>query len=144
MTRFRALPGGVHAEERTTDRGSAIVEFVLISTLLVLLFIAIVQAALVLHARNVLVADAAEGARAAAVRGGDIADGERTCADLVRHSLPGSSALADEVCHGSTLDGSVSDPDLVRMDARVTLSLTFVPGGRIRLHAVGRAVREPR
>ena len=51
--------------------------------LLVFVLLGVAQVALVLHARNVLVADAAEGARTAAVRGGSLARGEQACARLV-------------------------------------------------------------
>lgn len=48
------------------DDGSSVVEFTLVSVLLVGLFLGILQVALVLHTRNVLVSAAQEGARYAA------------------------------------------------------------------------------
>lgn len=126
------------------DCGSAIVEYVLVLTLLVFIAIGIIQTALVLHARNVLVADAAEGARTAAARGAALNDGEQVCADLVRHSLPGATAAAARPCVAGVLAADDGSPELVRMTADATLALSLVPGGRIHLRAVGRAVREPR
>ena len=51
---------------RRDERGSAVVDFVLVLVLLVPLFLGLVQVALVLHVRNSLAAAAAEGARLAA------------------------------------------------------------------------------
>ena len=48
------------------DRGSAVVDFVLVLVVLVPLFLGILQVALVLHVRNTLTSAAAEGARYAA------------------------------------------------------------------------------
>jgi hypothetical protein len=45
------------------ERGSAVVDFVLVLVVLVPLFLGIVQVALVLHVRNTLTAAASEGAR---------------------------------------------------------------------------------
>ena len=49
-----------------TDRGAAVVDFVLVSVILVPLVLGIAQVALVMHVRNTLAAAAAEGARYAA------------------------------------------------------------------------------
>ena len=49
-----------------SDRGAAVVEFTLVSILLVALFLMVLQVGLVLHARNVMVSAAQEGARFAA------------------------------------------------------------------------------
>ncbi len=57
-TRIRTL--------RSDDDGSAIVEFVLVSVLVVVLILALVQLGVALYIRNSLVAAAAEGARYAA------------------------------------------------------------------------------
>ena len=48
---------------RRRDEGSAVVDVVLVSLLVLALFLLVVQVGLVLHVRNVLVASAAEGAR---------------------------------------------------------------------------------
>jgi Flp pilus assembly protein TadG len=51
---------------RRGDRGSAVVDFVLVLVVVVPLFLGIFQVALVLHVRNTLTAAASEGARYAA------------------------------------------------------------------------------
>jgi Flp pilus assembly protein TadG len=48
---------------RRADDGAAVVEFVLIAVPLLFLLLAVLQVAVYLHLRNVLVASAAEGAR---------------------------------------------------------------------------------
>ena len=48
------------------DAGAAVVEFLLVSILLIALLLGVVQVALYLHVRNVVAASAAEGARYAA------------------------------------------------------------------------------
>ncbi|SNS31469.1 TadE-like protein [Geodermatophilus pulveris] len=56
-----ALPG-----EDAGERGGAVVEFVLVSVLVVVLLLAVLQVAVYVHVRNVLTASAQEGARFAA------------------------------------------------------------------------------
>jgi Flp pilus assembly protein TadG len=62
MTRCRPS----RADRGRTQAGAAVVDFVLVSMVLVPLVLGIVQVALVLHVRNTLVAAAGEGARYAA------------------------------------------------------------------------------
>jgi Flp pilus assembly protein TadG len=57
------------------ERGSALVDFVLVAVLLVPLFLGLLQVALVLHVRNSLASAAAEGARRAATIGSGPGDG---------------------------------------------------------------------
>ncbi|PUA81050.1 pilus assembly protein TadE [Nocardioides currus] len=60
---------------RRSERGSAVVDFVMILVVLLPLFAALLQLALVLHVRNTLSSAAAEGARRAAVSGATMEDG---------------------------------------------------------------------
>lgn len=57
------------------EQGSAVVDFVLVTVLLVPLFLGILQLALVLHVRNTLTSAASEGARYAATSDRGPADG---------------------------------------------------------------------
>ena len=74
------------------DRGSAVVEFVLVSVLVVALVLAVVQLALALHIRNTLVAAATEGARMAATTDRDPEDGAAHTRHLIGATLPDSYA----------------------------------------------------
>lgn len=66
----------MHDAVRRGERGSAVVDFVLVLVVLIPLFAAILQLALVLHVRNTLASAAAEGARFAAFSGSSAAAGE--------------------------------------------------------------------
>ncbi len=56
------------------DSGSAVVEFALVTPLLLIVVLAIVQVILALHVRTTLTAAAAEGARAAALAGSSLVE----------------------------------------------------------------------
>lgn len=125
------------------ETGAAVVEYTLVAVLLILVFLGVVQVALVLHARNVLVADAAEGARTAALRGATLADGERDCATQVAMALSPLLRLGARPCTADLLPGDQTHPELVRMRVRASLPLTFFPLGRVQLDVTARAVVEP-
>lgn len=57
------------------ERGSAVVDFVLVVLVVLPLFLGILQLALVLHVRNTLTSAASEGARYAATADRSLADG---------------------------------------------------------------------
>jgi Flp pilus assembly protein TadG len=65
------------------ERGSAVVDFVLVSTLVVPLFLGILQVGLYLYVRNTVTAAASEGAAYAAVLNRVPADGEARTRELV-------------------------------------------------------------
>lgn len=90
---------------RTPDqRGSAVVEFVLVGVLLTVLFLALLQLGLALHVRNTLNASAAEGARYAANADRGPADGAAVTRRLIRESLADSFAGGVSSGHDS-VDG---------------------------------------
>ena len=80
------------------DEGSAVVEFVLVSVLVVALILALIQLGLALYVRNTLVAAAAEGARYAASQDREPAEGAAYTADLIEATLPGT--FAEDVTAG--------------------------------------------
>ena len=125
---------------RSDDTGAAVVEYLLVAVLLIVVFLAIVQVALLIHARDVLTADAAEGARSAALRGGGLETGERTCADLVRKSLSHLVTGGQGPCSAG-YDGDA--PRVVRMRVRATMPMTLVPFGHVHLDVAARAMVEP-
>jgi hypothetical protein len=69
------------------DRGSAVVDFALVGGLVTVLFAAVVQLALALYVRNLLVSCAAEGARYAARADRVPADAVPETVELVRQAL---------------------------------------------------------
>jgi hypothetical protein len=121
------------------DGGSAIVEFVLVSTLLLMLFLGVVQTGIVLHIRNTLAADAAEGARRAANLGVPDNEGADFAERLIAASLPGS-ADADCTAGPAVGPGGVG---LVQVTCHVDVPLTLtLVGGSIGVTVTGRAIEE--
>lgn len=80
---------GIRLRQRD-DRGSAVVEFALVTPLLLLLAMAVLQVALAMHVRATLTSAAAEGARAAALAGADPQAGVRRARDLLAQNIAGS------------------------------------------------------
>ncbi len=118
------------------DRGSAVVEFVLVAVLLTVVFLGIVQFGIVLHVRNVLTANAAEGARFAASLGTDPGAGGSRTAELNRTTL--SAGIASRVpCRGS------ADGLLVAVDCQGQIPLSVLHLGTVSLHVRGHALKEP-
>lgn len=121
---------------RAPDRGSAVVEFVLVCPLLIVLAVAITQLVLLGHARAVLITAAGEGARAAALAGADIGAG------IARARAVADTALAPGLVHDAVGGVTVVDglPVLeVRLAARVRL---VPPLGNVDLEVVGHALVE--
>ncbi len=128
------------AADRAPDNGAAVVEFVLVGLLLLFVFLGVVQVGLVLHTRNVLAADAAEGARHAANLGVDPSSGGPWTQALIAHSLAG--AAREVRCTGGSTVGPGGLPlATVTCDGR--MRLTFLPlGVSVPLHVTARAVKE--
>ncbi|MDT3438981.1 pilus assembly protein [Pseudofrankia sp. BMG5.37] len=115
------------------------VEFVMVSTLLLFLFLGIIQVGLVLHVRNTLAANAAEGARHGANLGVDPTDGGPYAQRLIAGSIPGRS---DTTCTGAQIDGPGGVP-LVQVTCEVRVPLSLLPfGGGVTVHVTGHAVKE--
>jgi Flp pilus assembly protein TadG len=91
---------------RSQDDGSAAVEFVLVSMLVVALLLALVQLGIALHVRNTLTAAAAEGARYAAAQDREPAAGAQYTARLIEQTLP--SSFSGDVRAGYEDVGGVS------------------------------------
>lgn len=87
------------------DSGSAIVEFLLVSVLLVALTAGLVQLALALHVRNTLADAAAEGARQASLVGATQQDGIERTRDLIRVAV-GDAVEADVVARRELWQGT--------------------------------------
>jgi hypothetical protein len=86
------------------DRVSAVVEFALVTPLLLLVALAVLQVILALHVRSTLTAAAAEGARAGALAGAGLAIAESRTRDVLDDAL-GGDAAQDVVASRTRLEG---------------------------------------
>lgn len=90
--------------EASSERGSAVVDFTLVSVLVLVLFLGVVQVALAVHVRATIIDCAAEGARVAGRADRGPADGVARTRELVAASL--SSRYAQDVtARRTTIDG---------------------------------------
>jgi Flp pilus assembly protein TadG len=128
------------ASDRGVD-GSAAVEFVLVGSLVTLMFLAVIQLGIDYHVRNVLAACVAEGARYGA--NADVADarsGADRANDLIARALGPSYAHAVAAPVQETVDGAPT----IALAATVRLPLIawFLPVGPS-VHVTGHALVEP-
>lgn len=123
--------------DRSSDRGAAVPEFVMVSGLVVALFLVVFQVGLALHARNVIVSVAAEGARYGA--NADV-DSPALVRERVREGIATAftSAYADEAVITPRQVGDVYE---VRVTAPYPLA--FV-AGPLRFSVAGHALEESR
>lgn len=119
------------------DAGAAVVDFVLVSVVLLALFLGVVQLGVALHVRNTLVAAAAEGARYGANADRSAADGELRARELVAMSL--SSGLVQEVAAGYE---DVAGTSTVVVEIRARLPLVGLLGPARGLVVRGHAFAE--
>ena len=134
----------MQARELTGDgeRGSAVVDFVFVSVLIIALLLAVLQVAVYVHMRNVVTASAQEGARYAA--NADVASdqGAGRTVDIVARATSTQTARglacssAEEVEPGSGLTLVV-----VRCSGSVP-SLLPALGNLLPLSVTGRSVKE--
>ena len=117
------------------DRGSAVVEFALVTPLLLLVALAVLQVTLALHVRSTLTAAAAEGARAGALAGAGRGVAESRTRDVLDGALGGDAAQAI-VATRAQLDGV--EVVRVRVTARLPLLGTLGPTAlTVEGHAIG-------
>ncbi|MFJ2618143.1 TadE family protein [Glutamicibacter sp. NPDC087344] len=107
------------------DHGSAVAEFVMITTLLIVLAFSIIQLALALHVRNTLTDAAANGAHYGALANRSPADAAGRTRTLITESLNGS--FAQDVSVATTVIGE-SQLVTVTVNTRVPL-VGFLPNG---------------
>jgi hypothetical protein len=111
----------------------------MVLVLLLVLVMGIVQAALLVHARNVAAATAADAARYAAASGRQPTDAVPYAVGALHDSL--GSAYADRLSC-SAGDETVSGVEEVRVDCGGTLPLRLFGVGSVGVHVVGHALRE--
>ena len=134
MTRCRRSP----AERRPrTELGAAVVDFVLVSLVLVPLVLGLVQVALVLHVRNTLTAAATEGARYAATVDRTPADGVVRTRAQIGDAI--SARFAQQVDGSDVVVDGVPTVE-IRVHANVPPLGLWGPG--VEIEVAGHAVRE--
>jgi Flp pilus assembly protein TadG len=135
MHALEPTPAGVRRGRN--QRGSAVVDFVLVLVVLVPLVLGILQVALVLHVRNTLTAAASEGARYAATADRPVEAG------AVRTRQQISGALAARFARQvSARPDTVLGAQGVRVDVVAEVPPLGLWGPAVRLTVSGRAVEE--
>ena len=123
---------------RGGERGSAVVDFVLVGVLVIAVSVALLQLALGLHVRNVLTDAAGEGARRAALVGGTEGEAAERVAMLTDAVL--ADGYVDEVTVTRTRVGGTP---VVQAEVTAPLPVLglFGPAGALRVtgHAVDEA-----
>lgn len=120
------------------ERGTAVVDFVLVGGLLTLFFLAIIQLTLVLHVRNTLVDAAASGARYGTLADRDAADARARTAQLISVAL--SPGFANEVSTTETIYQGVAT---LEVTVRAPLPVIGLIGPRETLEVKGHAAIRP-
>lgn len=125
-----------------SDDGAAVVDFVLVSVLLVTLFLLVFQVGVVLHVRNVLVASAAEGARYGANADRTPDEGAERARQVIADAL-GQRVAAAMTCvpvRGEELDGQA----VVDVQCSGPMPIVFLPVRAFSLTVHGHAIQESR
>ena len=127
------------SESPTTpgQRGSAVVDFVLVLVVLVPVFLGVLQVALVLLVRNTLASAASEGARYAATLDRGPADGVAKTRDQIDGAISGRFAQ-DVSARPATVDGAPG----VEVTVRAVVPALGIGGPGIALEVTGHAVEE--
>lgn len=123
------------------ERGSAVVDFVLVSLLVVALLLAVLQVAVYAHVRNVVTASAQEGARFAANADVDSALGAARTLEVVGRATNDRTATGLACTSGEETDASGLTLVVVRCSGAVP-SLLASLGDLLPLEVTGRAVKE--
>lgn len=119
------------------EQGSAVVDFVLVTVVLVPLFLGILQLALVLHVRNTLTSAASEGARYAATSDRGPADGAAKARQQIAGVLDPSYA-DDVAAHVIDIDGAAG----IEVVITATVPALGLGGPSIDLTVRGTAIEE--
>ena len=121
------------------ERGSAVVDFVLVLVVLVPVFLGVLQVALVLLVRNTLASAASEGARYAATLDRGPADGAARTREQIDGAISGRFAQ-DVAAHPATVDGAPG----VEVVVHATVPALGLGGPGISFTVSGHAVEEQR
>ena len=122
---------------RRRERGSAVVDFVLVLLVIMPLFLGILQVALVLMVRNTLASAASEGARYAATLDRGPADGVARTRQQIGRAISGRFAKDVEAAP-VLIDGAPG----VRVTVRATVPALGLGGPGVTLDVTGHAIEE--
>lgn len=122
------------------DDGAAVVDFVLVSILLLALFLLVFQVGVVLHVRNVLTASAAEGARYAAAADRDPAEGAARAKEAIAQAL--GQGVADRMDCRPVAGQTAAGAPVVDIRCSGPLPVVFLPAGPLSITVHGHALEE--
>lgn len=108
------------------DGGAAVVDFVMISVLLLFLLLGVLQVAIYFYARNVVASSAADGARYAAAEGVDPRAGGARAVELIGSGLDAGDASAIR-CDGAPGVDAASGLPVETVRCRGRIRLLFSP-----------------
>jgi Flp pilus assembly protein TadG len=120
-----------------SERGSAVVDIVLVFVVLVPLFLGILQVALVLFVRNTMASAAAEGARLAATSDRGPADGEALTREQIDAVVSGRFARDVQV-RQVVVDGAPG----IEVVVRASVPALGIGGPGVEIEVTGHAVEE--
>ncbi len=123
------------------EQGSAVVDFVLVSLLIVALLLAVLQVAVYAHVRNVVTASAQEGARFAANADVDSSLGAARTVEVVARATTERTAEGLACTSEEEADPTGLTLVVVRCSGSVP-SLMSALGNLLPLEVTGRAVKE--
>ncbi|MGY1839023.1 MULTISPECIES: TadE/TadG family type IV pilus assembly protein [unclassified Modestobacter] len=125
------------------ERGSAVVDFVLVGVLILALLLAVLQVAVYVHLRNVVVASAAEGARYAANADVPAEVGAARAVEVIARATSAGTAAGLDCASVEETDETGLTLVVVRCSGAVP-SLIGGLGDLLPLSVTGRAVEETR
>ena len=135
MAERRSVPS------RGGERGSAVVDFVLVSLLILALLLAVLQVAVYVHVRNVVTASAQEGARYAANADVDSALGAARTVEVVARATSRQTAEGLSCTSAEEVDATGLTLVVVRCSGSVP-TLFAALGNLLPVEVTGRAVKE--
>ncbi|MDJ0456339.1 pilus assembly protein [Arthrobacter sp. NQ7] len=136
--RVLSRPGPPPEPARPSERGSAVVDFVLVGGLLTMFFLAIIQLTLVLHVRNTLIDAAASGARYGTLADRSASDAEERTRSLIGTAL--NQSFAEQV---STREVTVRGMRTLEVTVRSPMPVIGLIGPRDMLEVTGHAAVQP-
>jgi hypothetical protein len=135
-------PGGPNTRT-DSDAGAAIVEFVMISVLLLFLFFAIVQVAVLFYVRNIVAASAADGARYAASSDVVPGAGAARASVEISHGLTGGVAR-DVPCTATIGTDAASGLQTTVVRCQGSIGSIFLPlAALVHIDVTARSLTEP-